>query len=55
MRASEIADRFQRSLDKFGNLRVRVLKLRAMCDRSGVALDDVLPLLPPDVQAQIRQ
>ncbi len=54
MKAPEIADRFQRSLDKFGNLRVRVLKLTALCERSGVALEEVLPLLPLDLQEQIK-
>jgi hypothetical protein len=54
MKADEIAERFQRSLERFGNLRVRVLKLRALCERSGVSLDEVLPLLPTDLQEQIK-
>jgi hypothetical protein len=54
MTAPEIADRFQRSLEKYGDLRVRVLKLRALCQRSGVPLEAVLPLLPEDLQAQIQ-
>jgi hypothetical protein len=53
MKAPEIADRFQRSLDKYGDLRIRILKLRALCDRSGVRIEEVLPLLPPDLQDQI--
>jgi hypothetical protein len=55
MKAPEIADRFQRSLEKFGELRVRVLKLRALCERSGVSIEEVLPLLPADLQERIRQ
>jgi hypothetical protein len=54
MKADEIAERFQRSLEKFGNLRVRVLKLRALCDRSGVSLEEVLVLLPDDLQKSIQ-
>ncbi len=55
MKADEIAERFQRSLDRFGNLRIRVLKLRALCERSGVRLEEVLTLLPEDLQAQMRE
>jgi hypothetical protein len=55
MKAPEIADRFQRSVDRFGDLRVRVLKLRALCERSGVSLDEVLTLLPADLRDQVRQ
>jgi len=53
MRAPEIADRFQRSLDKFGELRIRVLKLRALCERSGVRIEEVLALLPDELQRRI--
>jgi hypothetical protein len=55
MKDIEIAARFARSLERFGNLRVRVLKLRALCERSGVAVEDVLAHLPLDVQERIRQ
>jgi hypothetical protein len=54
MKAPEIADRFQRSLERFGDLRVRVLKLRALCERSGVRIEEVLALLPEDLQTQIQ-
>jgi hypothetical protein len=51
----EIAARFERSVERFGNMRVRILKLRAICERSGVAVEDVLAHLPVDMQKQIRQ
>jgi len=54
MKAEEIAGRFTRSLEKFGDLRVRVLKLNALCNRSGVEVSTVVRLLPEDVQARIR-
>ncbi len=54
MKAPEIAERFTRSLERFGDLRVRVLKLRALCERSGVRVEEVLPLLDAAVQAQIQ-
>jgi hypothetical protein len=53
MKAPEIAERFQRSLDRFGNLRIRVLKLRALCDRSGVRYEEVVTLLPDDLQRRL--
>ncbi len=53
MKAPEIADRFQRSLLKFGDLRVRLLKVRALCERSGVSFDEVLALLPAELQRRI--
>ena len=54
MKAPEIADRFLRSLEKYGDLRIRLLKVRALCDRMGVSFEaEVLPLLPPDLQDQI--
>jgi hypothetical protein len=53
MKAPEIADRFQRSLYKFGDLRIRVLKLRALCERSGVHVEEVISLLPDELQRRI--
>ncbi len=54
MRAPEIAERFQRSLYKFGDLRIRVLKLRALCERSGVRVEEVLALLPEELQRRVQ-
>jgi hypothetical protein len=33
---------------------MRLLKVRALCERSGVSFEEVLPLLSADLQEQIK-
>jgi HD-like signal output (HDOD) protein len=54
MTAHEIAAALTRRTD-LPMTPTRVKKLRACCERFGVDLGDVLPLLPADLQEQIRQ
>jgi hypothetical protein len=53
MTAAEIADRLVRRED-LGITHLRVLKLRALCERMGVPLADVLTYLTPEQRQAVQ-